>query len=196
MHVRVLSAAAVFIVIALSVTACAKTANSDSTRTAKPAAPAANSSAAAGPGPRATIEASTSNAAAVGGGTVDVCSLMTATQASSINSVTYRASTPSHTQNGYDTCTYANVGSVDPVDIQDLTVTVISLPGCYSQLQSADGPGTKVAGVGDDALGYSIGIIVKDGDRCIDVSGLTDAELQGKYGPDIAMARIVISKIS
>jgi hypothetical protein len=84
---------------------------------------------------------------------------------------------------------------VDPVDIQDLTIQVISLPACYSELQQANGPGTAVPGLGDDAFGYQIGIIVKLGSRCIEVSGLTDAELRNNYGPDAAMARIIISKL-
>lgn len=120
---------------------------------------------------------------------------MTAAQASSINGVTYGAATPQHVQSGFDTCTYKNNGSKDPVDIQDLTVQVTSQAGCYSSFQSADGPGTKVPGVGDDAFGYSIGIIVKLGSRCLDVSGLTDAEIQSNYAPDVAMAKIIISKL-
>jgi hypothetical protein len=159
--------------------------------------PSAGSSASAGPASAAasSVTAATPKAAS-GGGTVDVCGLMTSAQASSINGVTYGAATPQHVQDGYDTCTYKNNGSVNPVDIQDLTIDVISLSGCYSSFQTADGPGTKVPGVGDDAFGYGIGIIVKLGSRCLDVSGLTDAELQNNYAPDVAMAKIIISKLS
>jgi hypothetical protein len=196
MHVRLLSAASMLIVVALSVTACSKTTKSDGTTTAVSSTAASNGSTAGSSNAPATTAARASTPAATGRGTLDVCSLLTSAQASSINSVTYGATTPSHVQNVSDACTYANNGSVDPVDIQNLTVTVISLSGCYARLQSDDGPGTKVPGVGEDAFGYSIGIIVKDGDRCIDVSGLTNAELQDNYGPDTAMAKIIISKLS
>jgi hypothetical protein len=121
---------------------------------------------------------------------------MTSAQASSINGVTYGAATPQHFENGLDTCDYKNNGSANPIDIQDLTTQVISLPGCYSELQDANGPGVKVAGVGDDAFGYSIGIAVKLSNRCIEISGLTEAELQDNYAPDAAMAKIIIGKLS
>jgi hypothetical protein len=214
MQVRALSAAAAVVVVALSTAACnpatrskaAATAATPQTATATAAGATAATSAgnqSVGSGMSAVPTASTAanSAAAVtptpasGGGTVDVCGLMTAAQASSINGVTYGATTPKHVQNGFDTCTYKNNGSVDPVDIQDLTIQVISQQGCYSSFQSADGPGTKVPGVGDDAFGYQIGIIVKLGSRCLDVSGLTDAEIQSNYGPDVAMAKIIISKL-
>ncbi|HEY0871731.1 MAG TPA: hypothetical protein VGD55_15130 [Acidothermaceae bacterium] len=110
--------------------------------------------------------------------------------------MTYGATTPQQVEKGFDSCTYKNNGSKNPVDIQDLTVQVISLPDCYTQLQQADGPGTPVSGVGDAAFGYSIGIIVKVGSRCLEVSGLTGAELQNNYAPDVAMAKIIISKLS
>lgn len=110
--------------------------------------------------------------------------------------MTYGAATPQHVENGLDTCDYKNNGSANPIDIQDLTTQVMSLPGCYSELQDADGPGTKVTGVGDDAFGFSIGMVVKVGNRCVEVSGLTEAELKDNYAPDVAMAKIMIAKLS
>jgi hypothetical protein len=195
MQVRVLSAAAAVVVVAMSSAACNPATKSKAAATAATPRTATATSAAATATSAATSAAGTPTPAS-GGGTVDVCGLMTSAQASSINGVTYGATTPKHLQNGFDTCTYKNNGSADPVDIQDLTVQVISLPGCYSSFQTADGPGTKVPGVGDDAFGYSIGIIVKLGSRCLDVSGLTDAEIQSNYGPDVAMAKLIISKLS
>jgi hypothetical protein len=121
---------------------------------------------------------------------------MTSAQASAINNVTYGAATPGHLEAGIDTCTYANTGKhADELDIQALEIQVVSLPGCYSQLQEAAGPGVKVPGIGDDAFGYEIGIDVKLGNRCIQVSGLTHAEFRDNYGPDVAMAKIIISKL-
>jgi hypothetical protein len=127
---------------------------------------------------------------------VDVCGLMTSEQASSINKVTYGAATPQHLYAGFDTCTYANTGkSENAVDIQDLTVKVISTAGCYAQLQSSQGPGKNVPNIGDAAFGFSIGLITKDGDRCLDVEGLTDAELLDNYAPDVAMTKIIIGNL-
>lgn len=120
---------------------------------------------------------------------------MTSAQASAINGVTYGAATPQHFENGLDACDYKNNGSPDPIDIQDLTTQVISLAGCYTELQSANGPGVKVTGVGDDAFGYEIGIDVKVGSRCVDISGLTSAEFKDNYAPDVAMAKIIIAAL-
>ena len=218
MQVRSLSAAAAIVVVALSSAACNPTTKSkaapttgtvlpatataadEATPTASPSASvtsqSAASSAPASASTAASSPAATTPAPAAGGGTVDVCSLMTSAQASSINGVTYGAATPQHVENGLDTCDYKNNGSANPIDIQDLTTQVISLPGCYSELQDANGPGVKVAGVGDDAFGYSIGIAVKLGNRCIEISGLTEAELKDDYAPDAAMAKIMIGKLS
>lgn len=136
----------------------------------------------------------TGSSAAVGGGSgaLDVCSLMTSAQATSLNAVTYGTATSASPQTGYDTCTYTNKGSSDPIDIQDLTVTVTSIAGCWQALQQSDGPGTSISGLGDAAFGHQIGIDVKLGDRCLQVNGLTHAELQGHYDPDVAMAKIIL----
>ena len=216
MQVRAVSAAAAIMVVALSTAACKPTTKSKATSAVtalpatetdaeaaspsnSPATPSVGSSASSVPA--ASTAANSSPAAtptpAAGGGTVDVCGLMTSAQASSINGVTYGAATPGHLETGIDTCTYTNTGKhADELDIQDLEIQVISLPGCYSELQSANGPGVKVPGVGDDAFGYEIGIEVKLGNRCIQISGLTHAEFRDNYAPDAAMAKIIIAKLS
>lgn len=126
---------------------------------------------------------------------VDVCSLLTAAQATTLNKVTYSSTTPASPAGGMGTCTYKNTGSADPIDIQDLTVTVVSMPACWSELKSADGPGTAISGVGDAAFGAQIGIDFEVGSRCVTIRGLTHAEIQGNYAPDIAMAKIIIAKL-
>jgi hypothetical protein len=118
---------------------------------------------------------------------------MTSAQASAINGVTYGAATPQHFEAGIDTCDYKNNGSSDPIDIQDLTIQVVSLAGCYTQVLEADGPGVKVTGIGDEAFGDEIGMDVKLGNKCIEVSGLTHAEFADNYAPDVAMAKIIIA---
>ncbi len=217
MQVRALSASAAIVVVALSSAACnpaakskaapppttvlpaTATAADEATPTASPSASVASQSAASSAPVVATASTAASSPAtapapAAGGAAVDVCSLMTSAQASAINGVTYGAATPQHVENGFDVCTYPNTGKhADPIDIQDLNVQVISLAGCYSQLQDANGPGVKVSGVGDDAFGYEIGMDVKLGNRCIEVKGLTHAEFHDNYAPDVAMAKIIIA---
>jgi hypothetical protein len=216
MQVRAVPTAAVVVALALSLAACNPATKSKATITptqvpvatetqadeASPANSTASPSTASSASASASTAASTpatsasAPAPAAGGATIDVCSLMTSAQASAINGVTYGAATPGHLEAGIDTCTYTNTGKhADELDIQDLEIQVISLPGCYSQLQDAEGPGIKVPGVGDDAFGYEIAIDVKLGNRCIQVSGLTRAEFRDNYAPDVAMAKIIISKL-
>ena len=182
----------------MAATACGPKTTMGSAATGTTSLPPAQAS---GP-PAAATPASTSTgganqaAGAAAGGAINVCSLMSSAQASAINHVTYGAAKAQHVQAGYDICTYANTGlHADPIDIQALTVTVIALSSCYGQLQQADGPGTTVAGLGNAAFGYQIGLIVNDGGRCLDISGLTHAELQNDYTHDVAMAKIIITAL-
>ena len=172
------------LILLMSATACGATSPRQVPASSSPDGAVSAAVAASGPAP------------APGGAAANVCSLMSAAQASAINQVTYGATKSQHVATDYDTCTYANTGQhADPVDIQDLTVTITSLQNCYAQLQQADGPGTSVQGIGDAAFGYRIGLVVKDGARCIDVSGLTHAELGNDYTHDVAMAKIIITAL-
>jgi hypothetical protein len=213
MQVRAVSAAAAVVLVGLSSAACNPKSKAAPTATVLPATET-QAEGSASPSTSASQSASSSAsvvsaspvttssspaatpAAAAGGAGLDVCSLLTPAQASSINGVTYGSATSEHLVSGIADCDYKNDGSANPIDIQDLTTQVISLPGCYAQLEEADGPGVKVPGVGDDAFGYEVGIEVKVGNRCIQISGLTEAELQDNYAPDAAMAKIMISKLS
>jgi hypothetical protein len=143
-----------------------------------------------------TASAAAATAPTAGSGGVSACSLLTAGQATKLNNVTYSSATPGHPSNGFDTCTYENAGSADPVDIQDLTVTVLSIPGCWTALQSAEGPGKALSGVGDAAFGAQIGIDIKAGSRCVTIHGLTHAELLANYAPDVAMGQIILAKLT
>jgi hypothetical protein len=142
--------------------------------------------------PPASAASATSAAGAAGSG-VNVCSLLTSAQASAINKVTYGAATPKQVEQGWNQCSYANKGSVDPVDIQPLNVDVISIAGCYDQLKSTVGSGTPVNGLGDAAFGYEIGLLVRTGSTCIQIEGLTHAELDGDHSGDEAIAKIVLA---
>ena len=156
----------------------------------------AGTSPAAGTGSAAAATASaagTASAAAAGGSSVNVCSLLSSAQASSINQVTYGAASDKEVTSNWNQCTYANKGSVDPVDIQALNVSVISMPGCWDSLKSADGPGTAVSGIGDEAFGYGIGLDVRTGSTCVTIQGLTHAELDGDHSRDEAIAKIVLA---
>jgi hypothetical protein len=181
----------------LAALAIATTAGCSSGSTPSAGASPTITTAAAGSTSHVAASPTTSAAAqTTGSGSSSVCSLLTAGQATKLNKVTYSTATPGHATNGYDTCTYKNVGSADPIDIQNLTVSVLSIPGCWSALQSADGPGKALSGVGDAAFGAEIGIDVKTGSRCVTIRGLTSAELQANYAPDIAMAKIILAKLN
>jgi hypothetical protein len=146
----------------------------------------------------ATAKTQTKAASNNSSSSVDVCGLLTSAQASSINHVTYGASAPKHVTSGWDQCSYTNTGkSDDPVDIQDLEVDVLTMSNCWSQLQQSlkATAGPAVSGIGDAAFGYGIGLAVKSGSRCIQIEGLTHAELMSDFGPDIAMAKIVLGKL-
>lgn len=149
-------------------------------------------------GSAATSAATSKTVAAAGGsGSVDVCGLLSAAQASSINNVTYGAATPKMITSGWDECSYTNTGThADPVDIQPLEVSVLNLPGCWTALHQGKSNTSPVPGIGDEAFGYEIGLAVKVGSRCIEVEGLTHAELIGDYSHDAAMAKIVIGHLS
>jgi hypothetical protein len=162
--------------------------------------PAATSAAGTGTGSAQAAATATAagtgaqpSAAAAGGSSVNVCSLLSSAQASSINHVTYGAATDKELTSNWNQCTYANKGSVDPVDIQALNVSVISMPGCWDSLRSADGPGTAVSGVGDEAFGYEIGFDVRTGSTCVTIQGLTHAEFNGDHSRDEAIAKIVLA---
>ena len=143
----------------------------------------------------AAAGAATSAAPAAGGGTggTDVCSLLSAAQASSVNKVTYGPGVPKQVTNNWNSCEYPNKGSADPVDIQRLDVSVIRIDGCWDQLKQADGPGTAITGVGDAAFGTQIGLDVKSGSACVTIQGLTHAELEGDHSRDVAIAKIVVA---
>jgi hypothetical protein len=121
---------------------------------------------------------------------------MTSAQASSINDVTYGATTPKHIEAGWDQCDYKNTGThANPVDIQDLEVDVLTIPNCWADLHQSDGAGSSVSGIGDEAFGYKIGLAIKVGSRCVQVQGLTYNELKGDYSHDVALARIVVGHL-
>jgi len=188
-----LTACALAAGLAACLLAACSSSSSPKAATAGTSGAAADSPAANGTKPAASSASVTAKKSGSSG--IDVCSLLSAAQASSANNVTYGATKSQSPTSGYDTCTYKNMGAADPVNIQDLTVSVLSISGCWSSLQQADGPGTTIAGLGDAAFGYGIGVDVKDGNRCVEVSGLTHAEIQNHYGPDIAMAKIVLANL-
>lgn len=185
-----LVALAVLATVSLTVTGCSSSGGS------KPAGQGRVTSAGSVAAPSTGSKKSTSTSTAPNAaprGTIDVCSLMTSAQASAINQVTYGPTQGRHWAAGYDACRYVNTGKhVNPIDIQALNVTVIGLPNCYSMMSKDVGPGKPISGVGDQAFGFRIGIVVDIKGTCLKISGLTDAELRGDYTNDIAMANIII----
>jgi hypothetical protein len=183
-----------FTAVSLTVSACSSSVGTQAADRA-PATSAAGPVGESGTGDEKSTP--TSNGARTAqSGAVDVCSFMTSAQASAINQVTYGTATAQHAQDGYDGCTYANTGThADPIDIQELDVTVINFSNCYADLSKTEGPGKSISGLGDQAFGYQIGIVVDVKGTCLEISGLTHAELQGDYTHDIAMAKIIIGEL-
>lgn len=111
---------------------------------------------------------------------IDVCALLSAAEASAPGGIWYGSATPKHVANGWDQCLYANTGHADPVDIQELKVSVVSIPNCFENLKSvredANGDTTAVPGIGERAFGYRIGLVVQTGSRCVEVQGMTHAD--------------------
>jgi hypothetical protein len=171
--------------------ACSSSASSTTAGHAVGSQPAGQSSTSAA---KAQTKAASNNSSS----STDVCGLLSSAQASSINHVTYGAATPKHVTNGWDQCNYKNTGkSDDPINIQDLEVDVLTMPNCLSLLKQSltATAGPPVSGIGDAAFGYSIGLAVESGSRCIQIQGLTHDELQKDYSRDIAMAKIVLGKL-
>ena len=163
-----------------------------------PAAGAASSPAAGSAAPSSSAatasaaKAATTSAAGAAAG-INVCSLLSPAQASAINKVTYGAGTPKQVTAGWEQCQYPNKGSADPVDIQALSVDVISIAGCFDQLKATVEPATAISGLGDEAIGYEIGLLVRTGSTCVQIEGLTHAELNGDHSRDVAIAKIVLA---
>lgn len=159
---------------------------------ASPSSPATGSAARASSLATGSAASATTNRAAPVAG-INVCSLLTPAQASAINKVSYGPGTPKQVTAGWEQCEYPNKGSADPVDIQPLHVDVIAIAGCFDQFKASDKPGTAISGVGDEAIGFPIGLLVRTGSTCVQIQGLTDAELKGDHSRDEAIAKIVLA---
>ncbi len=188
MQVRALSTAAAIVLVALASAACnpatkskatpsvtvlpaTETQADEASPTASPSASAASASSApavasASPAASSSSPAATPAPAAGGGSTVDVCSLLTPAQASSINGVTYGTATAQRIA-GIDTCDYKNTGRLPthrhsgPEHPGDFAAGLLHA-NCWQPRARDEG-----RGVGDDAFGHEIGIVVKLGNRCI-----------------------------
>lgn len=133
---------------------------------------------------------SASAPATASGATPDLCTVVTASQATGLVHVGYDT-TQTENNGDYHACRYHNTGA-DQGNISDLVVTLTSSPGCWAAASSSDGPGTSVPGVGDAAFGYSLGLHVEHGSSCLDVEGQTLAESDGDWGADTAIARLLL----
>jgi hypothetical protein len=150
-----------------------------------PSSPGAGSAArSSSPATASAASAPANRAAPVAG--INVCSLLSPAQASAINKVSYGPGALKQVTAGWEQCRYPNKGGVDPVDIQALAVDVIAIADCWDELKTSDGPGTAITGVGDEAIGFQIGLLVRTGSTCVQIEGLTHAELNGDHSRDEA----------
>jgi hypothetical protein len=156
---------------------------------ARPSSPATASAASA-----AAPSAATAAGAPAAAG-INVCSLLSPAQASAINKVTYGTGTPKQLTAGWEECRYPNKGSADPVDIQALAIDVITFAGCFDEMKASDQGGTAISGLGDAAIGFEIGLLVRTGSTCVQIEGLTHAELMGNHSRDEAIAKIVLAAL-
>lgn len=190
---------ATLVAASLTVAGCSSSGGSKPTGQAPTTAASGPAGQVSSGGKKSTSTSKAPNAAS--GGTIDVCSLMTSAQASAINKATYGAAASQHLQTGFDRCNYTNTGKPGAPDvIQDLTVTVISVPNCYERMKSnfklgSGSSGKPLSGVGDEAFGHYNGIVVRVGSSCLDVSGLRHSKADTDYHRDIAIAKLVIGKL-
>lgn len=190
-----ITASIALVAVAFAITACsgsstgATTAPVAATTSAVSAAPSFPTEAASASAPAATGAASSGS----GGAEIDACSLLSASQASSLVGNQYTAATPSTIAPGQDQCDYARA------DGPDLTVIVYQPSSgvtfeMATSVQSGAGTVTNVSGVGDKAIAGSIELDVAIGDRIIAVEG-AGGTLTGNYSRAVDVAKAVIAAL-
>ena len=183
MRVPILVAAASLLLVAASATAC-----SSGTKTT--AAPLAGSTAAS---TSSTGVGGTGTSAGGTSGPVDVCSLLTAAQASAIVGVHYASATSSPNM-----CNYMPTNApVGMFIIISQGAGDAAWKAELSTLQSDGGTTPKtISGVGDRAAGAGIELAVQAGDRIIDVHGGDPNSGTGVFTKSVAVAKAIISALN
>jgi hypothetical protein len=162
---------------AMSLAGCKST----STTTASGGNPATTNTATTG---------ATTSAATVAPTSVDVCSLLTAADASAIIGFTYTNATPSTGQ-----CNYASTTAAIPMFIY-VVPTKPWAEELATLTSNNDGePVVTLSGVGDDAAGAGTEAIFQSGKWIIDINGGDPAGTGAGYPKSIAIAKAIIAKL-
>ncbi|MGH8889151.1 MAG: hypothetical protein ACRDV3_05235 [Acidothermaceae bacterium] len=126
-----------------------------------------------------------------GGGSkaIDVCSLLSAAQASSIVGVTYTSAQPTH-----DMCNYPSADAPYPMFIIVSSTDTQPWTQAMFILQEDGGASpSPVSGVGDRAAGSGGQFDVQDGNWIIDVHGGDPLGQTGDFSKSTALAKVVIA---
>jgi hypothetical protein len=172
-------AAAVLVAVglaAMSLAGCKST----STTTGAAGNPAATNTAVSGATTSAATPAPTS---------VDVCSLLTAAQASAIIGYTYTTATPSTGQ-----CNYATTTARIPMFIFVNTEPWAQMSATLTSDASGE-PLVTISGVGDNAAGDGTEVGVQSGTWIIDINGGDPDGTGAAYPKSIALAKAIIAKL-
>jgi hypothetical protein len=183
------------VALAFAITACsgsstgATTAPVAATTSAVSAAPSSPTEAASASAPAATGAASSGS----GGAEIDACSLLSASQASSLVGNQYTAATPSTIAPGQDQCDYARADGPDLIVIVYQPSSGVTFEMATS-VQSGAGTVTNVSGVGDKAIAGEIELDVQAGDRIIAVEG-AGGTLTSDYSRAVSVAKAIIAAL-
>jgi hypothetical protein len=183
------------VAVAFAITACsgsstgATTAPVAATTSAVSAAPSSPTEAASASAPAATGAASSGG----GGAEIDACSLLSASQASSLVGNQYTAATPSTIAPGQDQCDYARADGPDLIVIVYQPSSGVTFEMATS-VQSGAGAVTNVSGVGDKAIAGEIELDVQAGDRIIAVEG-AGGTLTSDYSRAVSVAKAIIAAL-
>ena len=173
---------ATVIVTVVSLVVVSLAACTSSTKTSSSAGKAPDSTSTTAPGGDATTAAT---------GPVDVCSLMTAAQASAIVGVQYTSATSST-----NTCTYATTAAPIPLSINITAGSDADWQTEVSTIQEGAGAApTTFSGVGDHASGGGNQFGVESGKWIIDILGGDPINNVTTFPKSIALANALIPQL-
>jgi hypothetical protein len=188
MRMPTLLTAASLVLVTMSAAAC----SNGSKTSAASSSTSASSPSAAGSASASTATSAAGNGASSG---INVCSLLTAAQASSITGVAYTAVTPSSSLGG-DSCLYGGSTGV-PMDV---TVTPNAGSSAawtdeLSTLQLDGEPAVPISGVGDRAATSTGSLGTQAGAWIIQVDAGDSTSTGGGFTKSIAVAKAIIAAL-
>ncbi len=180
--------AASLVLVTMSAAAC-----SSGSKTPAAAAGTSTQSTSAAGGTTAGASTASSDAGNGGSSSVNVCSLLTAAQASSITGVTYTAATAA----GSKACTYASTVAPIPMTIT-VTPNAGSAAAWTDELSTLGLDGVAavtISGVGDRAATSTGSLGTQSGSWIIQVDGGDSTSTDGVFTKSIAVAKAIIAAL-